>query len=76
VRGLWPEMTVEERRTVLRGALGVVWVRKGRGPLEERVRVIAAGFEPDLVHPGGSARDVVPLDWVPDLPGEIGAAGA
>jgi DNA invertase Pin-like site-specific DNA recombinase len=74
VDSLWGELTVGERRHVLRGVLGVVWVRKGRGDLAARVRVIARGHEPsDLSRPGGGRiRPVEPVAWpTDDLPGEI-----
>lgn len=57
--GLWPKLTVEERRHVLRGSLSAVVVRKGTRDLLNRVRV----FAPDavLTFPLGDG----------DLPGEI-----
>lgn len=75
---LWGDLGVEERGQVLRGALDVVWVRRGRG-VEGRVRVIAAGFEPDdLPRPGGGRQvDVAPIDWPgTDMPGELRLAPA
>ncbi len=72
---LWPTMSVDERRKVLRGSLGAVWVRRGRGPAAERVRLVAPGF--DLPSREGNARlSLEPLDWVEDLPGEIRPAGS
>jgi Recombinase zinc beta ribbon domain len=75
LEGLWPTLTVQQRAHVLRGVLGVVWVRKGRGlPVAERVRVIARGHEPaDLSRPGsGPIRPVGPVEWPEgDLEGEI-----
>ena len=73
VRAAWPEFSVEDRRHVLRGALSVVWIRKGRGPIAERARVVAAGFGPaDLPRPGGGRFAVEPAPWPDrDLPGEI-----
>lgn len=44
LRELWSEMSVQERRHVLGGALSAVVVRRGRGPAAERVRLIPAGF--------------------------------
>lgn len=77
VESLWPALTVEERRQVLRGAIGVVWVRKGRRNVTERVRIVAAGFEPaDLSRPGFRRAELRPVDWEADLPGEIGTPGA
>jgi DNA invertase Pin-like site-specific DNA recombinase len=75
LRELWPELSVEERAHVLRGSLGAVWVRNGRGPAADRARVVAAGFGP--VRPTGHQRlDLAGLDWSADLPGEIRPAGA
>jgi DNA invertase Pin-like site-specific DNA recombinase len=59
------DLTPEEFRQGLRGALGVVWVRKNRRGAE--VRIVAAGFEPS---------EFGPIDWTDsDLPGEIGTLG-
>lgn len=41
VREFWPELSVEERRHVLRSALSGVFVRKGKGP--DRVRLVDHG---------------------------------
>ena len=54
VEDVLDELDVDELRQVLRGALGVVWVSKGRGDLEQRVRMVVRGFEP----PGLSVRGV------------------
>ena len=72
IRELWPSLSVDDRRHVLRGALSVVWVRKGRVPLPEKVRVIGAGHEPpDLPRPGRRGT-FAGFDWPDgDLPGEI-----
>jgi site-specific DNA recombinase len=72
---VWPKLTVEQRRHVLSGALGVVWVRKGNGPAADRARVIATGFEPVGLDVGRRV-EVAPLDWVDDLPGEVRAQPA
>jgi DNA invertase Pin-like site-specific DNA recombinase len=75
LRELWPDLSVDERAHVLRGSLGAVWVRNGRGPAAERARVVAAGFGP--VRPTGHQRlDLAGLDWSADLPGEIRPAGS
>jgi DNA invertase Pin-like site-specific DNA recombinase len=69
---LWPELTVDQRRRVLGGVLGVVWVRRGRGDVVDRVRIVAAGSEPaSLSRRGTSAGPVESLAWDGDLPGEI-----
>jgi hypothetical protein len=68
VGAIWDELGVEERGQVLRGALGVVWVWQGSGELAERVKVIAAGFEPDdLPRPGGKRFAVGSIEWSADL---------
>jgi DNA invertase Pin-like site-specific DNA recombinase len=67
--GVWDDLSVDERRHVLRGFLGVVWVWK------ERVRFIARGYEPDgLSLPGRKGPEAAPLDDAP-LEGEVGVAG-
>jgi DNA invertase Pin-like site-specific DNA recombinase len=71
LRELWPDLSVEERGHVLRGSLGAVYVRKGRGPADGRVRIFAPGFEPPSLREG---RDVGPLPWDDDLDGVIGVA--
>lgn len=73
----WDDLGVEERGHVLRGALGVVWVRAGRGlAVAERVKVIAAGFEfPDLPRAGwGKNTPIRDFAWV-DLEGELRPLG-
>lgn len=64
------DLTEEQWRAGLRGAVGVVWVRKaerGRGSSAE-IRIVAASFEPSKFGP---------IDWSDaDLPGEIRALGA
>jgi DNA invertase Pin-like site-specific DNA recombinase len=74
----WPDLSIEQRRHVLRGALGAVFVRKGRGVGPERVKLLAAGFEPaDLPRHHGTRRAVPRLfEWVDDLPGEVRPLGA
>lgn len=61
----WDDLGEEDRRHLLRGALGVVWIRKRRAGAG--IRVVAAGFEPG---------EFGPIDWSDgDLPGEIGLIG-
>jgi hypothetical protein len=68
VRGIWPELDVEERRQLLRGFLGVVWV------WAEHVRLIARGYEPsDLSVPGRKGPETAALDDT-GLEGEVGVA--
>jgi site-specific DNA recombinase len=71
---LWPELSVKDKRHLLRGALGVVWVAPGRVPPAKRVAMIAAGFEPlDLPRSGRSdGFELRPVDLEDDLPGRIG----
>lgn len=72
---LWPNLAVEERRHVLSSALGVVWVRRGRGAVAERVRLIARGSEPAGLPASGFRRsERFVLDWDGDLDGEIRVA--
>jgi site-specific DNA recombinase len=68
VRGIWSELTVEERRQLLRGFLGVVWV------WPEHVRLVARGYEPrGLSMPGRKGPEVSALDDT-GLEGEVGVA--
>lgn len=77
LRDVWESLTVEERRHFLRSSLGVIWVKKGRGPAAERMRVIAAGYVPDgLSDPGYRSAPISPLVWEGHLEGEIRPAGA
>jgi DNA invertase Pin-like site-specific DNA recombinase len=75
---LWPTLSVAERRQVLRSAFSVIWIRRGRNPVPERVRLIAAGFEsPDLSVQGRPAGPPLTLPWPEaDLEGEVRVAGA
>lgn len=75
IRELWEALSVEERRHLLRGALGVIWVKKGRGPCSERVRVIAPGYVPDGLSQMGRNVPLEPLDWERHLEGEIRVTG-
>ncbi len=74
---LWPKLSVVERRQVLRSAFSVIWIRRGRAAVEDRVRVIADGFEPaDLSVQGRPAGPPVTIDWPDaDLEGEVRVAG-
>jgi DNA invertase Pin-like site-specific DNA recombinase len=74
---LWPKLSVVERRQVLRGAFSVIWIRRGRGAVAERVRLIADGFEPaDLSVQGRPAGPPVTITWPDgDLKGEVRIAG-
>lgn len=60
-RGGLNDLSPEQARAGLRGAVGVVWVRKNRSGAG--IRVVAAGFEPSEFGPLGWPDD--------DLPGEI-----
>jgi hypothetical protein len=69
----WAGMSVEERGQLLSRSLGAVFVRKGRGVSADRVKVLAAGFEPDALPGHHGRRRVVPrrFEWVEDMPGEV-----
>ena len=71
----WPKMSVPERNLMLKAALGVVWVSKGKAsvPVADRVRVIERGCEPERLSRSGHGGNV-PLTAVPDgkLKGQIG----
>ncbi len=69
VREWWPKLSAEERNHVLRGALDVIWVKRGRGT--ERIRLIAAGFGPPDLSVQGKRFIPRPADWSADLEGEI-----
>ena len=69
VAALWPGLDVEGRRHLLRSALGVIWIRKGR-PADVKVVTVKPG---GLSRPGRHAGAIVPLEWV-DLEGEISLA--
>lgn len=67
LHGQWGDLSLADRRDVLRSAVGVVWIARGNG---DRIRVVAKGFEPaNLSRPGVSG----PMAPVPDgvLPGTI-----
>jgi site-specific DNA recombinase len=75
----WQHLTVAERRQVLRSSFSIVWLR-GRARdgrlLEERVRLVAAGYEPaGLSASGRRAGPLEALPWDRDLEGEIRVAG-
>lgn len=74
---LWPKLDVAERRQVLRSAFSVIWIRRSRDPVPDRVRLIADGFEPaDLSVQGRPAGPPVTLVWSDDdLEGEVRVAG-
>jgi site-specific DNA recombinase len=74
---LWPKLCPAERRPVLRSSFSVIWIRRGRAPVAERVRLIADGFEPaDLSVQGRPAGPPVTLAWPEaDLEGEIRVPG-
>lgn len=67
----WPDLDVAERNHVLRRALSVVWVRRGRGA-EGRIRIIDASGAPPGLSRQGKPSAPRALKWVDaDLPGEI-----
>lgn len=61
-------LSVAGRRHVLGRAVGVVWVWKGRGL--GRVKIVAAGYEPQGLSRPGVASPPVAVEWR-DLPGEV-----
>ena len=66
VAGIWPELEIDERRHLLGGLIGVVWIWS-----RDRFRFIRAGFEPDdLSGPGRRGPAPVPLPDR-DLPGQL-----
>jgi DNA invertase Pin-like site-specific DNA recombinase len=68
LEGIWPDLSVDERRQILRGFLGVIWV------WPEHVRLVARGYEPQgLSMPGRKGPEAVPLDDA-SLEGEVGVA--
>lgn len=74
LRAVYERGPVEGRGHVLRGGLSTVWVRRGRGPCVERVRVVEAGHALDDNALRGMPLE--PLDWVEhDLVGEIRPLG-
>lgn len=62
IAGMWPQLSVSERRQVLGGAVGVIWVRKGRGPAESRVR-LGSEVPLELPRPGFGRSPVEPMPW-------------
>ena len=72
---IWPNLSVEDRRHVLRRSLAVVWVRKGRRNIPARTRIIAAGYGPaELSRGGRRSWPIAPLPWpVGHLEGELRA---
>lgn len=67
-RDAYERLDVEARRHVLRDAIGVVWIWKGRGL--DRVAVVERGFEPPILSGPGVS---VPLTAIErgGLPGEV-----
>lgn len=67
--GAWPDLDLAERRHLLRGLLGVVWVWK------DNVRFVARGYEPDgLSRPGRKGPEPSPLEDT-RLEGELRVSG-
>jgi DNA invertase Pin-like site-specific DNA recombinase len=73
---IWPQLSVGERRQVLRSSFSVIWLRRGSDPIENRVRLIADGHEPAALSGSGrSAGPLVTIDWPDgDLEGEVRVA--
>lgn len=76
---IWKDLSVAERRQVLRGSFSIVWLRgraRDRRPIGERVRIVAAGHEPaGLSGSGRPAGPIETLAWEGDLKGEVRVTG-
>lgn len=70
---VYESLSVAGKRHVLGRAIGVVWVWKGRGL--GRIKIIAAGYEPQGLSRPGRASPPVAVEWG-DLPGEVRALKA
>jgi DNA invertase Pin-like site-specific DNA recombinase len=70
---LWPDLSIPERRQILGGAIGGVWVSKGRGL--DRIAVISPEHRPDRPRRGGPARPLISVNLA-DIPGQIRPPGA
>lgn len=81
VTALWPSLSVPEKRTILRSAIDVVFLRRvteaSRAfdvPIESRVRILWHGEGPrDLPGRGLKPVPLRPFEWHEDEPGMAGA---
>jgi DNA invertase Pin-like site-specific DNA recombinase len=63
----WPDLSVTERRHVLSAFLDAVIVRKGTGPIEDRVHILYRGEMPaDFPSRGKRCGPVAPFLWPAD----------
>jgi hypothetical protein len=66
--GEWDDLTVDERRELLAAGIGAIFLRRaprqGHWPIEDRVRILWRGEEPDGL-PGAGRRNLplLPYDW-------------
>jgi site-specific DNA recombinase len=64
----WPDLNDDEKRELLRAGIGAIFLRRapsrGQWPIEDRVRILWAGEEPDSL-PGAGRRNLplVSYDW-------------
>lgn len=64
IRGIWPTLTVEEKQSVIRGAVEVIWVKRGDEPLAERMKLSHLdGVEVPEIGQGYVTFRVRPIDW-------------
>ncbi len=64
IRGVWPTLTVEEKQAVIRGAIDVVWVKKGTEPLTSRMKLSHLdGLEVPEIGQGYVTFMVRPVHW-------------
>lgn len=62
IEDVWPSLTVIERRQVIAGTIGSVWVKRGRGvPLETRVKLSTP--DEDVPGQGHKAAPAAPIEW-------------
>ena len=64
IRGIWPTLTVEEKQSVIRGAVEVIWVKRGDEPLAQRMKLSHLdGVEVPEIGQGYVTFRVRPIDW-------------
>jgi hypothetical protein len=78
LRGDWPDLTVAERREILRAGIDAVVVRRASRrtahlPVADRVRVVFNGDAPDGLVDNGRAGTITGRTWDDD-PGSLVAA--
>jgi site-specific DNA recombinase len=60
---VWPDLSAAERQRLLASALDVVYVRRGRGNVEDRVRVIWRGENGHELSGPGRSVPIRAFDW-------------